>query len=156
MPKNQIDITKTVMAKIKKEQIRIKPKWYFLLGSFAIFIALVGLVIFSIFLISLVSFSLRSHGPMAAIRYQQIITSFPWWAPILTIVALLSGIFLLRKYDFSYKKNFSLIIMFVVVGILIAGILIDILGFDNLWMKKGPMRRFYQQENNGYYRRNFK
>jgi hypothetical protein len=145
MSKHQIDITKKVMSKIKTEQIKMKPKWYFWLGSISMFIALVGLVIVSIFLISLVTFSLKTHGPMGAIRYQQIISGFPWWAPIIVVIGLVTGIFLLKKYDISYKKNFLFIVLMFIVAILFGGILVDILGFDTLWMKRGPMRRFYQQ-----------
>jgi len=145
MSRHKIDITKNVMLKIKTEEIKMKPKWYFWFGSLSMFIALVGLAIVSTFLVSLITFSLRSHGPMGAIRYQQIISNFPWWAPIITIIGLISGIILFKKYDFSYKKNFLLIIIIFISAVLLAGILIDTLGLDNLWIKRGPMKRFYQQ-----------
>lgn len=135
------------MSKIKTEQIKMKPKWYFWLGSLSIFVAFVGLTIVSIFLTSLITFFLKSHGPMGAVRYQQIISSFPWWVLVVIIIGLISGIFLLKKYDFSYKKNFLFIILVFISAVLLAGILIDMLGFDSLWMKRGPMRRFYQQYN---------
>ncbi len=150
MSKRKIDITKSVMSKIKTERIKMKPKWYFLLGSLFIVLAFVCLIIISIFLISLITFSLKSHGPMGAIRYQQIISNFPWWAPIIVIVGLVAGIVLLKKYDFSYRKNFLFIAVIFISAILLAGILIDILGFDNLWIKRGPMRKFYQQYNGDY------
>lgn len=155
------------MSKIEAEQIRMRPKWYFLLGTLAIFIALIGLVILSIFLISLITFSLRSHGPMGIVRYQQLISSFPWWAPIIVVIGLTMGIALLKKYDFSYKKNFLFIILVFIAAVLLAGVLVDILGFDMFWIKRGPMRRFYQQydgnkqewnniiKNNGKGKRNF-
>ena len=148
MSKHQIDITKNVMLKIKTEQIKMKSKWYFWLGSLLIFIALVGLAIISIFLISLVTFSLKNHGPMGAVRYQQIISNFPWWAPIIIIIGLVTGIILLKKYDFSYKRNFAFIILIFISAVLLAGILVDTLGLDNFWIKRGPMRRLYQQYNN--------
>ena len=150
MSKHKIDITKNVMSKIKTEQIKMKPKWYFLFGSLFIFLALISLIIVSIFLISLITFSLKSHGPMGAIRYQQIISNFPWWAPIIVIIGLVTGIFLLKKYDFSYKKNFLFIIVIFISAVLFSGVLIDILGFDSLWIKRGPMRKFYQQYNGDY------
>jgi hypothetical protein len=150
MSKRKIDITKNVMSKIKTERIKMKPKWYFLVGSLSIVLALVSLIIVSIFLISLITFSLKSHGPMGAIRYQQIISNFPWWAPIIVIVGLVTGIILLKKYDFSYKKSFLFIVTVFISAVLLAGILIDILGFDNLWIKRGPMKKFYQQYNSDY------
>ncbi len=144
MSKHQIDITKKVMSEIKTERIEMRPKWYFLLGSLSIFVALVGLTFVSIFLISLVTFSLRSHGPMGAIRYQQIISNFPWWAPIIVIIGLITGTILLKKYDFSYKHNFLIIIIIFVSAILLTGIFVDTFGLDDFWIKRGPMKRFYQ------------
>lgn len=142
------------MERIKKEKINMKPKWYFWLGSLLMFAGLIGLTMVSVFFVSLIAFSLRSHGPMGAIRYQQIISSFPWWAPIIVITGLVTGPILLRKYDFSYKKNFLFIIFIFISAVLVTGILIDILGFDNLWIKRGPMRRFYQQYNGNQQERN--
>jgi hypothetical protein len=81
-----------------------------------------------------------------------IMESFPIWIPILTVIAIILGIWLLKKYDFSYKNNFPVIIIIFIAVIIIAGVLIDILGLNNLWSHQGPMRRFYQkiegQENN--------
>lgn len=150
MSKRKIDITKNVMSKIKTKQIKMKPKYYFLFGSLFIFFALVSLIIISIFLISLITFSLKSHGPMGTIRYQQIISNFPWWAPIIIIIGLVTGIILLKKYDFSYKKNFLFVVTIFISAVLLAGVLIDLLGFDNLWIKRGPMKKFYQQYNSDY------
>lgn len=144
MSKHKIDITKKVMSKIKTEQIKMKPKWYFWLGSLSILVALVGLFFVLIFLISLITFSLRSHGPMGAIRYQQILFSFPWWAPIVIAIGLIIGTVLLKKYDFSYKHNFLVIIIIFISAILLTGIFINTFGLDNFWIKRGPMKRFYQ------------
>lgn len=148
MPKRQINITKNVMSKIKKEEIKMKPRWYFVVGSVSAFLAVVGLIIFSVFLISLVTFSLRSHGPMGEVRMQEILSNFPWWALVLAIVGMAGGITMLRKYDFSYKKNFMYIILAVIVAVLVSGVLINFLGFDNLWIRRGPMRKFYQRYEN--------
>lgn len=145
MSKNKINITNRVMKKIKSGQIAMKPKWYFLLGSFSLFVFLFGLSILSVFLISLITFSLKTHGPMGSVRYQQIITNFPWWAVIIAITGLGGAIVLLKKFDFSYKKNFALIILIFIAAVIIAGISIDLLNLDSLWMKRGPMRRFYQR-----------
>ena len=146
MRNKKINITEKVMKKIKNEKITMRPKWYFWLGSAILFIAIVSLMIVTVFLISLVTFSLRNRGgPMAIVRYQQIVSNFPWWAVVVSILGLISGITLLKKYDFSYKKNFWLVAGGFVLAVILAGILIDILGFDNIWIRRGPMKKFYQQ-----------
>ena len=104
MRNKKINITEKVMKKIKNEKITMRPKWYFWLGSAVLFIAIVSLMIVTVFLISLVTFSLRNRGgPMAIVRYQQIVSNFPWWAVVVSILGLISGITLLKKYDFSYN-----------------------------------------------------
>lgn len=143
-----MSIRKNVMSKIKNEEIKMKPRWFFVIGSLSAFMAMVGLIIVSVFLVSLVTFSLRRHGPMGDIRFQEIISNFPWWALVSAIVGMVGGVALLRKYDFSYKKNFFAIILSVVAAVVVAGVLINLLGLDNLWIRKGPMRRFYQRYEN--------
>lgn len=131
MQKKQIDITSEVMSKIKKGQIRMKPKWYFVLGSSAMILGLSSISIVLMFVIRLFMFSIRQHGPMADIRLQQIISGFPLWAPLVAIFGIILGITMLKKYDFSYKKNFYLIIVGVIVAIVLSGFLIDKFNLDS-------------------------
>lgn len=147
MSKKKIDISARVMEEIHEKNIKIRPKIYFVLGSIIIFISLIISIIGSIFLISLTRFALKSHGFMGQYRLEQLNSSFPWWAPVFAVFGLLLGILLLKKYDFSYRKNFLLIITGFVIAVFISGWLIDYTGLDDIWFKKGPMRRiFYQQE----------
>lgn len=123
----------------------MKPKWYFLLGSILLIVAAIALLIVLVFLVSLLSFSLRSHGPMGEICYQQLLTSFPWWAVLSALVGFILGVWLIRKNHFSYKINPLYIIIASILIIFISGYLINYLGLDNIWMKRGPMRAFYGQ-----------
>ncbi len=141
----KLNKTEELISQIREGKIKMKPRWYFVLGSIFMITALIGLIISSVFLVSLITFSLKTHGPMGAIRFEQLLSSFPWWAPILTIIGFIIGIILLKKYDFSYKKNFILIIGVILISILFSGFLIDHFGFDNLWIQRGPMRGFYQK-----------
>ena len=76
-------------------------------------------------------FSIRNHGPMGDIRLQQIISNFPLWAPIVAGLGIILGISLLKKYDFSYKKNYYLIIIAILSAIILSGILIDKFNLDS-------------------------
>jgi len=153
MQKPKVNITENVMSRIKTGGIRMKPKWYFVLGTLGMIIGLVGLAIVTVFLISLVSFSLRTHGPMGDIRYQQLLSNFPWWAPLIALVGLLGGILMLKKFDFSYKNNFLMITAIFIGSIIIAGLAIDYLGIDSLWARGGMMRKLYQQYGGDYQHR---
>jgi len=133
------------MAKVKSNEISMKPHWYFALGSFLIVAGLVSFSIGAVFLTNLTLFLLRRHGPMGQWRLQQLLTSFPLWVPVLAILGIAIGIWLLRKYDFSYKKNFWFIVLGFILSVILAAFIIDRLGLNDIWSRQGPMRRFYQQ-----------
>ena len=106
---------------------------------------MVGFSIGAVFLTNLTLFLLRRHGPMGQWRLQQLVTSFPLWIPVLAVVGIVFGIWMLRKYDFSYKKNFWLIILGFILSVILAAVVIVQLGLNDIWSRQGPMRRFYQQ-----------
>lgn len=151
MSKKQLGIKKNVMDQIAENKISMKPKSFFVLGSILTFAGLITSVISSVFLISLISFLLKEHGPMGQYRLALMLDSFPWWLPILAVVGLVFGIWFLSKYDFSYKTNYVFIIIGFILAVIIAGLAINAAGFDNLWLNHGPMRgmmRQYIRDNN--------
>lgn len=140
-----IDLEKTIMAKVKSNEIVIKPRWYFLFGSLLMILGLASFSIGAIFLTNLTLFLLRRHGPMGQWRLQIMLDSFPLWVPILAVLGTILGIWMLKKYDFSYKKNFWLILIGFILAIILAAFAIDYLGLNESWARQGPMQRFYQQ-----------
>jgi len=150
MSKKHLTISDQVMDKIRDQKIQMRPKIYYILGSIIVFVSLILSIFSTVFLISLTRFSLRTHGPMGQIRFEQLLTSFPWWAPILAIIGLIIGIKMLGKYDFSYKHDFKLIILGFIFAVIIAGWGIDALGMDDVLFRQGPMngimRQYRQQQ----------
>ncbi len=136
-------LEETIMEKVKSNEISMKPKWYFVVGSILTVTGLVGFSIGAVFLTNLTLFLLRRHGPMGQWRLEQLLTSMPIWIPILAVVCIVIGIWLLRKYDFSYKENFKLIIFGFILSVVLAAFVIDQLGLNDTWSRQGPMRRFY-------------
>lgn len=146
----QINIEKKIMSVINEEQVKMKPRWYFVLGSVLMTGGLTGLAILSTFLVSVISFSVRTHGGVGRVmHYERFFATFPFGAVILAIVGIGVGVWLLKKYDFSYKRNFQLLIISAISAIFFAGLLINYTGIDRMWMKRGPMRNFYQQYDGG-------
>jgi hypothetical protein len=151
MPKELKNITESVMGKIRKGEIKMRPRSYFVAGSVLTFIGLVASVLVSVFLVGLMRFSLRAHGPMGEYRLEQLIGNFPWWAPVVAVLGLVFGIRLLRLYDFSYKANYKVVVVGFVVAVVVAGWFIDTVGLNDVLARRGPMRgmmRQYLQENN--------
>ena len=123
----------------------MKPRWHFVAGSLIGLFSLAGLGVGAVFLVNIIFFSLRRHGPMGQWRFEAMLNSFPWWIPAAATAGIVVSILLLKKYDFSYKKNFALIVIGFVASIIIGALLIDNLGLNEAWSGRGPMRRFYQQ-----------
>lgn len=141
----QSDLEKTVMNKIMSGEVSMKPRWYFILGSFLTGTGLIGLSIGAIFLTNLTFFLLRQHGQMGNLRLQIMVETFPWWIPTLAALSIGIGIFFLKKFDFSYKKNFPIIVTAFVAAIVLAAGIISITGINDTWFGQGRMRRLYQQ-----------
>ena len=109
------NIKDSVMSKIHEDKIKMKPKLYFILGSILTFLGLVGSIVMSTFLFSLIRFSVRAHGPMGEYKLNELISNFPWWTSLFAILFLALGIWLIHKYEFSYKRNYlHIIIVFII------------------------------------------
>jgi hypothetical protein len=142
-----IDIENVIMAKVKSSEISMKPRWYFVLGSLSLIVGLVAICIGTVFLTNLTFFLVRKHGPMGQWRLETLLDSFPVWVPFLATAGTAMGIWMLKKYDFSYKKNFVIIMIGFIISVLISAYAIDSLGLNDIWSTKRPVNRIYQQIN---------
>lgn len=150
MSKELKNITDAVMNKIQKGDVKMRPRAYFIIGAILTFAGLVSSIVVAAFSVGLMRFSLRAHGPKGAYRLDQLIESFPWWAVILAIVGLGVGIWLIRRYDFSYKIDFKVIIAGFILAVMVGGLIIDMIGVNDALIRKGPLQRMmrhYSQEN---------
>jgi hypothetical protein len=151
MSKELKNITDAVMNRIHQDKIKMRPRVYFLIGSLLTFIGLVASILTSVFLVGLMRFSFRSHGPMGEYRLAELLSRFSWWGPVLAVLGIVIGVWLLRRYDFSYKINFKVMIFGIVVAIIVAGLVLDMTGLNDVLLRRGPMQgimRQYFQENN--------
>ena len=146
---NDNNLEQTVMARIEQGKIAMKPKWFFVLGSLLLGAGLMGLSMATIFLLNLTLYYFKKRGPGMG-RLELMLANFPWWIPILALIGVVVSVWLLRKYDFSYKKNFWLIVAIFLVAILLAAGLVDQLGLNEIWSRRGPMRRLYQHSGRQY------
>lgn len=142
MRKEQINITKNIMEKIEKGEVKMKPKVYFVLGSIITLAGLISFFVVSVFFINLILFYIRARGPMAQFRIEESVNNFPWWILIIAVTGIFLGIFSLRKYDFSYSRNFPLIVIGFVLSIIIAAFMVDQLGLNEA-LQRGPIKRLY-------------
>ncbi|MFA6430474.1 MAG: hypothetical protein WC229_01110 [Candidatus Paceibacterota bacterium] len=151
MSKELKNITNDIMDQIHDEKIKIRPRVYFVLGSVLTFLGLVSSMVISIFSVGLIRFSLRSHGPMADHRLDQILSNFPWWVVAFAIIGLIVGVWLIHKYEFSFKVNFKVVIVLLILAVILGGWIVDSIGLNDVLARRGPMKgmmRQYMQDNN--------
>lgn len=122
----------------------MRPRWYFLLGSFLSLISLVMLSAAILFLLNLILFSLEHQQFFSSPRFSLLISLIPLWLPLLAILGLVAGILLLRRYDFSYRHNFSLIIIFLLASLFLGSYLLSRSGLNEYISTRTPMRELYQ------------
>lgn len=147
-------VTASVMDTIHKDHIKMRPKIYFIAGSVLTFLGLIASIIVSTFLVSLLQFSLRTHGPMGEYRWNQMVSNFPWWTTLVAVLGLCIGIWLLHQYDFSYKTNSFFLIVGFIVAIIVAGWALDSSGLNDILSTRretrGMMMHYLNQNNSGY------
>lgn len=149
MSKQQVKqsaLEKKIMDKIRSDEVQMKPRWYFVSGSLLLFMGIVSFSIIAVFLTTVTMFLLRQHGPRGAERYELLWSSFPWWMPFFAVVGIIGGILLLKRYDFSYKKNFVGIIIIFILAVIAAAVAIDKLVLNDFWSRQGYGQGFYRNE----------
>ncbi len=138
----KIDLENKIMSQVMSGEVKMKPRIYFIIGSIVSFIGLVGLMIGAVFFTNLTLFLLRKQGPGTG-RLIQMFDAFPLWVPFIALILVILGILLLKKYDFSYKKNFPVLILTVILAVVLSAKIIDTIGLNETWSRSGPMRRLY-------------
>lgn len=134
------NLTPAVMERIAAEQIAMRPRWYFVVGSVATMLGLTLAFLSSAFLLSIWHLSLRVGGRGAEWRLDQLTSLFYWWVPALALLALGVGVWLLRRYDFSFRLHFGYVASGFLLAVLFASSLFVLSGAPEILTQRGPLR----------------
>ena len=140
------NIKNNIIKKIESKELTARPQWVFALGSALSAIGLVLSTALAILSIQLLRFRLTHPGIGAARKLNFILSSLPWYIPVLAIAGLLGGYLLLKRYDFSYRKNFGVIAAIIFLSIIGSSYLLSRLGFDDFMSRRGYFRQIYGGE----------
>lgn len=142
------NIKQNIIKKIESEQVTIRPIWVFYLGSVLSALGLVIASAFTLISIHLFRFRLTHPGINAARKIDFLLTSIPWYIPVLGVLGLVIGYLLLKQYDFSYRKNLSAIVVLILSALVLSSILFDKMGINDVLSRRGYFRQIYGQEQN--------
>lgn len=148
------DLTKKVMTTIRTQKVKMKPRLWFALSSMLLGIGLAVSLVLAIFFVNLVLFKIQAQGSLAFLFLGRLgirgfLANFPWWSVTLAVGGVAGGLFLLKRYDFSYKKSFWGIALLVVAFILTLGFLVDRIGANKKIANFVVLRQAYRQEFSG-------
>ena len=143
------DLSQKVMQEIKSREIKMRPRLYFVGGSVLLGLGLAGAIIIAVFFLNLFVFRLRILGPWNYLQFgrpglRPFLTNFPWTVLLVSVVGIVAGLTLLKRYEFSYKKNFLVLTIVLVTVIGVLGFLLDRVGFNERIAPRRHMRPFYR------------
>lgn len=149
--KQKVSMADRVMQKIHKDNIEMKPGYYFEVreqarrAGFLLFSAL------SIFLINLVFFKFRIYNPfgfmaLGSLGFNAFVSSIPWLIMFGVLVSLSAVILIIKKFDFSYKTAYPGLVFAMLVFFAGSGLVLSLSGFNEQAKKAGKADIFYHGE----------
>lgn len=149
--KNNQKFEEEVMRKIHKGQVRMRPRVYFVAGSVMVGAGLILLMMVS----ALVTQALYVRlSVLARLGIEEVswrwcvmwLRFFPWEMLIVAVLMVLVGGYLLRKYEFAYKKGLGLVLMAVALIVVILTVLMNLVGMIGYVRQKPLLRQFYMYQ----------
>lgn len=129
------DLSKEVMSLIESNEVKMRPKIFFVFGSIMLGAGLALALLFSTFFINLTVFRLRVHPPTDYLKFgkagfKPFLTVLPKYPLFFAVLFIILGLILIKKYDFSYKKSFVGLVAGLITFILVFGLLLERVGIN--------------------------
>lgn len=145
------DLKRETLEKIKKGNIKIKPKSYFRIIKGLIYTLLVILMLIAIYV-----FNIMFYLPKRSLRFaeqagiKEYLLLFPWPLVIIGALVVTFLIYLYRNYDGGYKKPISIIIAVVFGSILVISGALANSNFNQKIEERPGFRRMYEWHENNF------
>ena len=153
MPKLKVkkNIQGFVMDKIRRERISIRPRIYFIVGSFLFAAGLFFAIFLAVFFANVAIFRFSGHSPFVFLCLGRpglgpFISSVPWLSLFVAVLGMTVGLFILKRYDFSYKNNYLLIVVGLTAMVLTLGFILSTLKFNEKISEERFLKPFYRQK----------
>lgn len=121
---------KNIIEKIKKGEIKMKPKWHFALKTLLVILSTIVASLFILYLISFIFFSLRLSGlwylPKFGFRgLGPLLFSLPWLLLLSAILLIVVLEILVRRFSFVYRRPILYTVLGIIILVLLGGFLIN-------------------------------
>lgn len=130
MTPEQKKLTDFIGDKIHSKQIKMRPRSYFITGAILLGAGGAFAIIISAFFIGISFFRIRIHAPFSYLGagqagFQAFLSTFPWIPIGLAILAAVTGLLVMKKFDFSYHHAFLGVGLGVCAVIVVLGVVVD-------------------------------
>ena len=139
--KQEINLTDSIMEKVKSDAVKMHPRLYFVAGTILVGTGVGGFLLLALFFANLSVHRFRMHYYL---MHGFNFFDFPWIYLLITVIGLTAGIILLKKYDISYKKSLLAIAALITGIIILMAVVIDSSGFNDRARQHRQFMRFYR------------
>lgn len=135
------NIIKGLLSKIKSGEVKMRPKYYFVLRGILFASAFVVLFLFMIFLAGFIVFYLRISGVWFLPRFglfgiKILFSSLPWFLIVLSLILIVTLELFAGRISFIYKRPLIYSLVSIIVIVLVVGLIIGFTSFHtNLFFK---------------------
>lgn len=134
-------ITNKVLNKIKRGEVKMRPKTYFIFKAVLLALGTLFLTLFIICLISFIVFSLRANGVLFLPKFgfpgiKLLLGSLPWLLVFLAIILIILLQIFAKHFSFVYRRPIIYSLLVVIMIVSAGSFLIDRTSFHpNLFWK---------------------
>ncbi|TXH00215.1 MAG: hypothetical protein E6P95_04030 [Candidatus Moraniibacteriota bacterium] len=133
-------IASKVINQINTKNVKIKPRWIFVLGTILAALGVVVSIASAAVGLYLFQFALLHPGRGADRKLDYALSTLPWYVLPLSLLSINVGWHLLKKFDFSYQKNRLVVTVLFVLGIALGVAMIPLTNLDDLLYTRGYFR----------------
>jgi hypothetical protein len=138
---NKNNLSDILLDKIKKGEIKMRPKIYFVAKLILLALATAIITFFAIFVASFIFFIIRASGLMflpsfGFLGIKLLLLSLPWVLILGLLVLVATSEIFIKHFPFVYKNPILYSLLAIVIVILIGGLLIDNSGFHTNMLLK--------------------
>lgn len=143
-------IRNKIIERIGLENIKMKPKWHFILQGILLFVSIMILILILIYLFSFFILFLNSQSfnklPLHELKdFINITRNLPWIIIIFSFIGLFALETLVNKYEFAHRKPFLYSLIFIMIIITISGYALSSKKYHYSIQNIAPFRVIYER-----------
>jgi hypothetical protein len=127
---NKQSLSEIMISKIKTGEIKMKPKFYFVLKLLLLLLGVIVLTFLALFLVSFIIFSLRVNGILASPKagfwgFKILFSSLPWVLILGVILLIATSELFAKHFPFIYRRPVLYSTLGIILIVILGGFIID-------------------------------